>query len=327
MNRNMFDFFLNDKFDVRINQYVDNEIIDGVLINKDDNSEIIIKNGIPRFTDNDYSDTFGFQWNLFQDLQIDSKNGNNYSEDRIKLNTKWDLNDLKGKYVLECGSGPGRFSEIFLKYGAFLVSVDMSSAIDVNRKNQNANCNHMLIQADINKLSYFSNKFDYVFCYGVLQHTPSPLFTLSTLLKYCKVKTGKLSCDVYEKSYIPKSWTFPKYAIRPFIKNISKEKLLKIIKWYVPKYIKFDTFLKQKIKGGHYIASLIPIPIYNYLDHKFTEQERVNHAIMDTFDALSPVYDNPLNKRMIENYLNKIDNKFSYDIKPGANGLVINLFK
>ena len=38
MNRNMFDFFLNDKFDVRINQYVDNEIIDGVLINKDDNS-------------------------------------------------------------------------------------------------------------------------------------------------------------------------------------------------------------------------------------------------------------------------------------------------
>ena len=48
---------------------------------------------------------------------------------------------------------------------------------------------------------------------------------------------------------------------------------------------------------------------------------------MDTFDALSPVYDNPLNKRMIENYLNKIDNKFSYDIKPGANGLVINLFK
>jgi SAM-dependent methyltransferase len=325
MNINLYNKFLASHFILKNEINHCGEITDGILCNKLTGDEFIIKNGIPRFTNDCYSDSFGFQWSLFKDLQIDSKNGFNYSEERIKKYTKWNLSDLKGKYVLECGSGPGRFSEVFLKYGAILVSVDMSIAIDVNRNNQNVHPNHLLLQADITELNYFIGKFDYVFCYGVLQHTPNPLNTLKALLAYGKVDFSSISCDVYERSYIPRSWSFPKYFIRPFIKKISKERLLNFIKWYVPLYLPFDTFIKRNIWGGHYIASFIPIPIYNYIDHKYSKEERIQHAIMDTFDALSPVYDIPLNRKMINKYFSKNFPSLNFDIENGANGLVINL--
>ena len=48
-----------------------------------------------------------------------------------------DRKRIKGKRVLEVGSGAGRFTEIFKKMGCKLSSVDLSDAIFVNTKTIN----------------------------------------------------------------------------------------------------------------------------------------------------------------------------------------------
>ena len=80
-------------------------------------------------------ENFGIQWNLFKKTQLDSFNNQNLTESRLKKCSGWDLNKLKGKCLLEMGSGAGRFTEIFLKYGAIVVSVELSNAAYANYEN------------------------------------------------------------------------------------------------------------------------------------------------------------------------------------------------
>ena len=78
---------------------------------------------------------FGIQWNLFKKTQFDSFTKQKLTESRLKVCSEWDLEKLKGKLLLEMGSGAGRFTEIFLKYGAIVVSVELSTAIFANYEN------------------------------------------------------------------------------------------------------------------------------------------------------------------------------------------------
>ena len=57
------------------------------------------------------------------------------TESRLRECTGWNLNELNGSTILELGSGAGRFTEIFLKYGAYVVSVELSNAAEANYQN------------------------------------------------------------------------------------------------------------------------------------------------------------------------------------------------
>ena len=73
-----------------------------------DNNIFPIINGIPRFVENDnYAESFGFQWNLFEETQIDKNSKTTISTDRFYKNTAWTNESLKGKKFLEVGSGAG----------------------------------------------------------------------------------------------------------------------------------------------------------------------------------------------------------------------------
>ena len=76
--------------------------------------------------------------------QFDSYTNQQTTFKRLFKNTKWTEKELKGKRVLEVGSGAGRFTEIFKKTGCKLSSVDLSDAIFVNAKNnQSKNINFL----------------------------------------------------------------------------------------------------------------------------------------------------------------------------------------
>lgn len=153
---------------------------EGVLISGDRslNSECghsypIIR-GIPRFVSmRNYCDNFGNQWNIFPKTQLDSFTGFNHSETRLARCLRGNLARLKGKKVLEAGSGTGRFTEILLKYGAIVHSFDYSNAVEVNATNNGHHENLVLVQADIRKMPFSKASYDYVICLGVLQHTPN----------------------------------------------------------------------------------------------------------------------------------------------------------
>lgn len=122
-----------------------------------------IEKGVPRFVPlNNYATSFGMQWNLFSETQLDSKNGTHISRDRFWEETQWP-HDLRGQKILEVGCGMGRFSEIILKSGAEVYSLDYSTAVDAAQKNLKGNQKHCLVQASLYEMPFPKNHFDKFF--------------------------------------------------------------------------------------------------------------------------------------------------------------------
>ena len=114
----------------------------------------------------DYSSNFGLQWNEFPITQFDSHTGFPLTKNRLLSSSEWDLNEIKDKLIIELGSGAGRFTEILISAGSYVVSVEMSEAINVNSLNNNSE-NIIFIKSSINNLKFLNDLFDYVLCYGV----------------------------------------------------------------------------------------------------------------------------------------------------------------
>jgi len=81
-----------------------------VLISEDGKNEYPVKNNIPRFVPKDnYSDSFGMQWNIFSKTQLDGYSGIRASNDRFWSATNWTKEKLSGQWVLDIGCGAGYF--------------------------------------------------------------------------------------------------------------------------------------------------------------------------------------------------------------------------
>lgn len=294
-------------------------------------NKLEVKNGVCVLNKLDHQvQNFSLQWNIFKTTQFDSNTKLSLTEDRLKKCSGWDLDKLKGKKILEIGSGAGRFTEIFNKYDAQLVTIDLSDAIFANSKN-NQNKNTLFLKGSFEDLLGLEGLFDYVFCYGVAQHVARPLDVYKTCSLMAK-EGGSISIDHYIKVFYPSPFYQPKYFWRPITTRLDPNKLLTIIKKYIPWYIKFDTFL-IKLIGSRQISGLIrgciPIPCWNYYGVKNINQDSSNliqWAIMDTFDALGARYDYPISINTLKKWGQTLNLK-SYKIKKGSNGLVFNAIK
>ena len=95
-----------------------------------------IKKKIPRFCDEEnYSTSFGYQWNTFREIQLDSISNTDLSYQRFYATTDWDPVKLEKQNVLEVGSGAGRFTEVYLNStNGLLHSIDLSNEVEANLK-------------------------------------------------------------------------------------------------------------------------------------------------------------------------------------------------
>ena len=137
-----------------------------------------VEGGIPRFVvDDGRHESFALQWSLFADVQLDSRNGTSLSRDRLVDQSGLDGVSWRGRRVLEVGAGAGRFTEVLLEFGACVVSLDYSRAIEACvRNNRSVHQEGRLVagQADVFALPVRPESFEVVLCYGVLQHTGNP---------------------------------------------------------------------------------------------------------------------------------------------------------
>ena len=146
-----------------------------------------IQNGIPRFVPRDnYAKAFGAQWQRYREVQLDSYTGQPHSRQRLERCLGTPLDALKGKTLLECGAGAGRFTELLINHCENLVSIDISDAVEANFHNCSSKGSYLLFQADINTSPLPYRYFDYVICLGVIQHTPSPEQTIACLANHVK---------------------------------------------------------------------------------------------------------------------------------------------
>src|ERR1700720_1812532 len=130
--------------------------------------------GVPRFVPREnYASGFGLEWTKHARTQYDSYSGIPASEQRFFGQTGWPK-DLTGEVILEVGSGSGRFTEQAARTGATVVSLDYSYAVDANYASNGARSNVLIVQADVFAMPFRPQSFDRLFCFGMLQHTPSP---------------------------------------------------------------------------------------------------------------------------------------------------------
>lgn len=252
----------------------------------------IIK-GIPRFVGaGNYSDDFGAQWNMFPKTQLDSYTGLNISEARLQRCMRGNLTNIKDKLILEAGSGAGRFTEILLKYGAVVHSIDYSSAVEANALNNGNHSKLVLAQADIRKIPFPKASYDYVLCLGVLQHTPSPEQSIKCLWDMVR-PGGALVIDHYLwkwRNVLPPPIGGAGPIYRQLILRLPKKSRFKAVKlltdFWFPLHWRFkDSRLMQRI-----LRRVSPLHFYYPQLKLRNRQMYYEWALLDTHDATTDFY-------------------------------------
>ncbi len=326
MKREHFDRYLADGYRLEAAEVSGEEIVEGRLISMGNSEVVPIRGAIPRFVAGDnYAANFGLQWNRFKSTQLDSRSGLPLTANRLWKNTRWSPEELAGKTVLEAGSGAGRFTEILLGAGARVVSFDYSNAVEANFENNRQKGDLFLFQGDIYRLDWPNDYFDYVFCYGVLQHTPDPIAAYQSIFRTLK-PGGKISIDYYRKRRVPTPTSTPKYLWRPITTKMAPEKLLRIVQSYIPWYLPLDSCLRRIPIIGRLIVALIPVPCWNYIGLGLSKQQRLEWAIMDTFDALGAAYDRPMTLGEVRQMVDSGSHR-EVEVFYGSNGVVANVVK
>ncbi len=202
---------------------------------------VLINDGIPYFAaSNSYASLFGDQWKAFKKTQLDSYSNTKITENRLDRCLGELAQNLNEKLVLEAGCGAGRFTEVLLKKNATLVSVDLSSAVEVNQENFPQSAKHSVIQADINDLPFENSTFDVVVCLGVIQHTPDSDKTIGDLFDLVK-PGGSLVIDHY--TYTKSNYFRIAPLYRSFLKTKSAAYTIaytkKLVDHYLPWHKRF----------------------------------------------------------------------------------------
>ncbi len=284
---------------------------DNYYISENGSEKFPIINSIPRFCKIvNYTESFGYQWNKFDRTQLDSTNFINFSEERFYKSTKWEPKIISNENILEVGSGAGRFTEVFLKTTTgILHSIDYSNAVEANYRNTIKYKNRLeLSQASIYEMPFLDNSFDKVFCFGVLQHTPSFERSLESLIKKTRIG-GQIVIDFYPiKGWYTKFHA--KYILRPITKKLNHRLLYKLINmninWMI---ILFDLLCSINLK---ILTRFIPIVDLYLFPKDLTKSQRKKWAIMDTFDMFSPEFDNPMRINKVKKLFIKMGCKVTF---------------
>lgn len=281
-----------------------------------------IVDGIPRFVPFDnYARAFGKQWKLFPKTQLDSHTGLRLSEDRLNRCMQGALSELSGKFVLEAGSGAGRFTEILLKYGAIVHSFDYSNAVEANAANNGRHGNLTLVQADIRHIPFVKSTYDYVVCLGVLQHTPNPEESIKSLWAMVK-PGGALVIDHYRRkirNYMPPPIGVAGILYRQLILRLPIEKQFPVVK----KIFDFWFPIMWKFRNSKAIQFLISrlSPVVMYYPHFGLRDKDMYYEwmLLDTHDAMTDTYKHRRTIREMRRFLKTLTPDVT--VTAGGNGV------
>lgn len=244
------------------------EIIEGELRCMSCQYSYDILDGVPRMLIDigkrkKISEGYGFTWAKRAENKFERETlyGKTESEDFTFFCESFDIkpHDLCGKKVLDAGCGCGRLTRMLGSYCKETIGVDISSTISNVSEYCKFQENVLIIQADILKLPFHKNYFDYVWCNGVISYTGKSEEAFRRLGQLVK-PSGKLFVRVFSAS-------------RP-----SAIERLKKILWFshrIPKDLLF------------YLCYLIAVPwsLCKYVSQKRDWSLRINAFVI--FDTLA----------------------------------------
>jgi len=135
---------------------------------------------------------FGYEWIEFDNYACD-----NFSDFIKPLSDGFFL----GKLGLDVGCGAGRHIRGASQLGAEVIGVDLSQAVDAAFQNNEEYPHVHIVQADVYRLPFNNNLFDFIYSLGVLHHLPEPEKAYHLLPAYLKPK-GSFFIWLY--AYMPR---------------------------------------------------------------------------------------------------------------------------
>jgi SAM-dependent methyltransferase len=293
------------------------EVIEGSLECTNCRASVPIVRNLPRFVPSEsYADSFGFQWNRFDTIQVDAVMQNDLSRDRFYKTTGWPTR-LNGERILEAGCGAGRFTQLALETGAEVVAFDLSLAVEAAWRNNPGAPNLSMLQASIYEIPLRKAAFDKIFCMGVLQHCPDVPAAFRSLLPFLR-PGGEIVIDVYEDQP-----GFPplKYIVRPILRPLGTQGIYKLLTWLIPPAFELKKALHKIPVLGTQIGRLIPIgPISHAPRLIYTDEELKQVKILSALDMYSPVYDQPQTMDTVQRWFAEAG-LVDVELKRGYNGI------
>lgn len=250
---------------------------DGELVCGECGKRFPIVAGVARFVEaQQYAGSFGFQWQVFDRTQLDDDSSRR-SEGDFRARTGFRPEDLKDKLVLDVGCGMGRFAEVATRWGARVVGIDLSLAVESAARNL-AERKATILQADVFRLPFAAESFDFIYSIGVLHHTPSCEQAFRGLPRLLK-PGGRIAIWVYGRS----SWYRLSDVYRQVTRRMPPRLLHRLCHGVVPLYDAHQALRKVPLVGrpaSGALAYLIPMSFNQ--DPKW--------RVLDTFDWYSPWY-------------------------------------
>lgn len=249
-----------------------------------------IVRSVSRFVlDEEYAETFGYQWNHFARTQLDSANGTTQSRDAFLEKTGLSVGELRGKTVLDVGCGMGRFAEVVAEAGAQVVGIDLSSAVDAAAANLSRFENAAVVQADVFALPFAPESFDLIYSIGVLHHTPDTRAAFLALPRFVK-RGGQISIWVYHRRL--RWYLLISRFYRLVTTHLPKDLLLRLCRFAGPLGA-----LQRRGKIGAALRWFFPIS---------THPDPL-WRILDTFDWYSPKYQWMHSDEEVESWFREAD--------------------
>lgn len=251
--------------------------------------------GIPRFIEDreNYAEGFGWQWTRWRTLQVDRLAGHHLSERRFLSDSRWDLEWIKGKLILDAGCGAGRFADVAAQLGARVVACDLSAAIDACRKNCEEPAGRSpgrgevaWLQANLLNLPFRPGVFDAVYCMGVIQHTPDPPAVMRALPPLLK-PDGRLAYNFYEKNWLRRLEVI-KYGLRWITPGWDQSRLLNLCESMVRLLFPLTRWMSAIPKVRFFVRFA---PICATHIPELTPEQQYEWTVLDTFDWLNPHYE------------------------------------
>jgi len=233
--------------------------------------------------------SYSYQWQTFDEIIPEWKK---FFNDYLSPFNKESF--FKNKSVLDVGCGYGRFVYHVALNGAEIVGFDLSEAVQSAYKNTSKLPHAHIVQASIYDLPFVKD-FDFVYCVGVIQHTPHKDLTFKRIAELSK-KGNPLYIWVYSKR---KGLYNLIYLLRPITTRMPYALLYSFCYFLaIMQYIMF--LFPYKVLTGVGLKRIAKkIPYSSYANYPF----RHNHA--DWFDRLSVPMTDGFSKQRVFNWFKK----------------------
>jgi SAM-dependent methyltransferase len=141
-------------------------------------------NGIWRFVSSEhYAGSFGFQWNRHRRTQFDTPRSRRSEEFLRSVGLSPEL--VRGMTVVDAGCGAGRYAEVLQRWGARVLAIDLSVAVEACHQSLGQR-GVVVLQADLARPPIAPESVDIVISLGVLHHTPDAAHSFRQLARLVK---------------------------------------------------------------------------------------------------------------------------------------------